>query len=87
MAGKPGRRTLIQAIDHALSGEWDAAHDIVQSHEGDRNADYIHAILHRLQGDKANAMYWYRRAGEFEWPNTDPQGQLLDLRQRLDHQY
>lgn len=87
MAAKPSRRKLIEAIDHALSGEWDNAHAIVQAYEADSNACWIHAVLHRLQGDKDNAMYWYRQAGQMTWPNTDPQGQLLHLRQTLDHQY
>lgn len=86
MATKPSRRKLIAAIDHALAGEWDEAHAIVQAYETDPNACWIHAVLHRLQGDKENAAYWYRQAGQFEWPNTDPQGQLLHLRQQLGHQ-
>ncbi|MFN3243257.1 MAG: hypothetical protein ACE37K_17280 [Planctomycetota bacterium] len=46
---------------HALRGEWDAAHDAVQ---GDSEADsWVHAVLHREEGDLANAGYWYRRAG------------------------
>ncbi|MEQ8825730.1 MAG: hypothetical protein RIC14_15295 [Filomicrobium sp.] len=81
------RRELIQAIDLALSGRWDEAHKIVQKHENDANANHIHAILHRQEGDKDNAMYWYRQAGFSEWPNTDPDGQLLRLRDKLNHQY
>lgn len=46
---------------HALRGEWDAAHDAVQ---GDSNEDsWVHAVLHREEGDHPNADYWYRRAG------------------------
>ena len=46
---------------HALRGEWDAAHDAVQ---GDSDAEsWVHAALHREEGDHANAGYWYRRAG------------------------
>lgn len=80
------RRELIRAIDLALSGEWAKAHAIVQQHEADARANHIHAILHRQEGDKDNAMYWYRRAGFTEWPNTDPDGQLLRLREELNHQ-
>ncbi|MEL7047659.1 MAG: hypothetical protein AAFO75_01645 [Pseudomonadota bacterium] len=87
MATKPSRRKLIQAIDHALAGQWAEAHQIVQAYDADVTACHIHAVLHRLQGDKENAMYWYRQAGEMTWPNSDPQGQLLHLRQTLDHQY
>jgi hypothetical protein len=42
---------------------WDAAHDICQAHEGEAVFDRIHALIHRIEGDTANAGYWYRRAG------------------------
>lgn len=80
------RRELIRAIDCALSGDWEMAHKIVQKHEFDSNACMIHAILHRQKGERDNAMYWYRRAGYSEWPNTDPDGQLLRLREELNYQ-
>ncbi len=80
------RRELIRAIDLVLSGKWDDAHKLVQKHTDDKRANHIHAILHRQEGDKANAMYWYERAGFDQWPNTDPDGQLLRLRDELDHQ-
>jgi len=86
MAGRPGRRKLIAAIDHALSGEWEKAHDIVKAYESDANACLIHAVLHRQRGERENAMYWYHQAGQMTWPNTDPDGQLLHLREQLGHQ-
>ena len=81
------RRELIRAIDLALSGQWDEAHTIVAKRDSDARANHIHAILHRQKSDKENAMYWYRRAGFSEWPNSDPDGQLLSLRDELNHQY
>ncbi len=46
---------------HALRGEWDAAHDAGQ---GDTKDDsWVHAALHREEGDASNAAYWYSRAG------------------------
>ena len=80
------RRELIRAIDLTLSGNWEEAHKLVQKHSDDRRANHIHAILHRQEGDKTNAMYWYERAGFEQWPNTDPDGQLLTLREQLEHQ-
>ncbi|MDX2289642.1 MAG: hypothetical protein NW217_12575 [Hyphomicrobiaceae bacterium] len=77
------RKELIRAIDLYLSGDWAAAHAIVQAHEADKHACEIHAILHRSQGDKDNARYWYAQAGIHEWPATDPDGQLLRLRDKL----
>ena len=52
-----------QAVALALSGDWDAAHAIAQRHEGEEAADWLHAVLHRIEGDLANARYWYGRCG------------------------
>jgi len=80
------RRDLIQAIDFALSGEWERAHKIVQRFENDAAACWIHAVLHRQKGERENALYWYQRAGQMTWPETDPDGQLLRLRDQLNPQ-
>jgi hypothetical protein len=53
----------LQALWHLRKGDWDRAHAIVQEHEDDRAYAVIHAHLHRIEGDLANAGYWYRRAG------------------------
>lgn len=42
-------------------GNWDGAHDAAQADEGGAG-DWVHAYLHRKEGDTANAAYWYRRA-------------------------
>lgn len=42
--------------------DWEKAHNIIQDAE-DVNASWIHAYLHRKEGDTSNADYWYRRAG------------------------
>jgi hypothetical protein len=56
--------TLLPAlsINLALSGQWNAAHEIVQQYE-DTTAAWIHAVLHKIEGDQDNSRYWYRRAG------------------------
>ena len=46
----------------AAKGDWDKAHMIVQDDEG-REAAWVHAYLHRVEGDLPNARYWYRTAG------------------------
>ena len=46
-----------------LGPEWEIAHNIAQAHEGQREFDHIHALVHRIEGDSFNADYWYRRAG------------------------
>jgi hypothetical protein len=49
------------AVVKALAGDWQAAHVIVQEHEESDLANWIHAVCHRMEGDVANARYWYRR--------------------------
>ena len=44
--------------------DWERAHELAQAHEGEPAYDRLHAFLHRVEGDLANAGYWYRRAGE-----------------------
>jgi hypothetical protein len=51
----------LQALWYAAKGNWDKAHDITQP--GGPDLDWVHAYLHRVEGDPANAGYWYRRAG------------------------
>ncbi|MEM1061068.1 MAG: hypothetical protein AAGJ97_01945 [Planctomycetota bacterium] len=45
-----------------VRGDLDTAHAITQAHEGNPTADYLHAIVHRREGDYGNAAYWFRRA-------------------------
>jgi hypothetical protein len=52
----------LAALWWARKGEWDKAHRIVQD-ETDAEAGWVHAYLHRVEGDRGNAGYWYRRAG------------------------
>ncbi len=53
----------LQGLWWAGKGEWDRAHGCAQQREGDPGCDWVHAYLHRQEGDDANAGYWYRRAG------------------------
>jgi hypothetical protein len=59
----PGLPDAVCAIWHGLNDDWEAAHEIVQAHQGQPQADWVHAWLHRVEGDHSNAGYWYRRAG------------------------
>jgi hypothetical protein len=43
-------------------GDWDGAHAAAQR-DGDKAGDWVHAYLHRVEGDAGNAGYWYARAG------------------------
>jgi len=42
----------------------ETAHHICQTHEGEPHFDWLHALIHQIEGDDANAGYWYRRAGK-----------------------
>jgi hypothetical protein len=54
----------LQALWWLLRGDWDRAHQCVQQHEGETDCDWVHAHLHRQEGDMSNARYWYNRAGK-----------------------
>ena len=56
-----GLAPALRALWHDARGEWDAAHDTAQSIE-DESGAWVHAYLHRKEGDASNAAYWYRRA-------------------------
>ncbi len=51
----------LAALWHAAKGGWDSAHQLVQNEET-REAAWVHAHLHRIEGDLDNAGYWYGRA-------------------------
>lgn len=50
------------ALWHDAKDDWAAAHDVAQR-VADEDGAWIHAYLHRKEGDISNAAYWYRRAG------------------------
>ena len=52
----------LQAMWHDANGNWNTAHQLVQSNSG-QNEAWVHAYLHRKEGDTWNAGYWYSRAG------------------------
>ena len=54
---------LIEALELDKAGNWDNAHRIVQRIES-KEAYQVHAYLHRKEGDRNNANFWYRRASE-----------------------
>jgi hypothetical protein len=51
----------LQALWQAAKGDWKAAHVLAQAQD-DAIGAWVHAYLHREEGDAANAAYWYRRA-------------------------
>ena len=77
-AAPPGLAPPLVALWHAARGEWDASHGIAQQREGEPSYDWVHAHLHRVEGDLGNAGYWYRRAGR-----PMPQGDLAAERKAI----
>ena len=61
---------LLESLDLLRTGkfqpgtEMEKAHHISQEYEGVPLFDWVHALVHRIEGDDANAGYWYRRAGK-----------------------
>jgi len=62
-APPPGLGLALDALWFDANGEWDRAHELAQTEEGGAG-DWVHAYLHRKEGDAGNAAYWYRRAGK-----------------------
>ena len=67
-----GLSAAARALWFAKAGQWDAAHDLCQEIPGSAGS-WIHAYLHREDGDEPNAQYWYSRAGKL----MPPQGMSL----------
>lgn len=74
---------LLRAVDLALKGDWQAAHLIAQDHEGDEMANWIHAVVHRMEGDLDNARYWYDRCHRKLREATSVDAELREIRAAL----
>ena len=74
---------LLRAVELALAGRWDAAHDLVQQYEDDAMAAWIHAVLHKIEGDPTNSRYWYRRADRMDRVADEPHAELADIKAEL----
>ena len=60
----PGKISVyLQALWYDGKNDWEKAHNIIQDKE-DKTAAWVHAYLHRKEGDSFNANYWYNRAGK-----------------------
>ncbi|MGZ0657662.1 hypothetical protein ACWPKO_01520 [Coraliomargarita sp. W4R53] len=55
------KNVYIQALEAEQSGDWAKAHSLVQDMVT-AEAAWVHAYLHRVEGDESNAAYWYNRA-------------------------
>ena len=63
-----GLTDVVSAMWLAKAGRWDEAHDLCQQVDGPDGA-WVHAYLHRVEGDLGNAAYWYSMAGKTQPPS------------------
>lgn len=77
------RAELTRACDLALAGDWAGAHAIVQRDEDDVIACWIHAVLHKIEGDESNSRYWYRQAQQFYESYADTKAELATIKATL----
>jgi hypothetical protein len=66
---------LITAIEAALAGDWEKSHNITQEYDNP-TANWLHAVLHKIEGDIFNSNYWYARTNgknyaDFSDANTE----------------
>lgn len=57
------KEIYLKALLADKNGDWNTAHEFIQDLEA-REAAWIHAYLHRKEGDRFNAGYWYNRANK-----------------------
>ncbi len=82
-AGQPLDARLLEAVDEALAGDWQAAHAVVQDLDGDARAAWIHAVVHRMEGDLDNARYWYGRCGRSLREAVSTDAELREIRAEI----
>jgi hypothetical protein len=58
----PTLTPALEALWWAAKDDWTRAHEMVTEHLDDGDCAWVHAHLHRVEGDLPNAQYWYRRA-------------------------
>jgi len=74
---------LMRAVVLAIDDRWHEAHEIAQRYESDATACWLHAVLHKIEGDLGNSRYWYRLAGRLDRVDRDAREELEAIRQSL----
>jgi len=64
-----GLSVELKALWHDGKGDWEKAHELCQN-AGSSDGDWVHAYLHRVEGDLSNASYWYHRSGQPRFEGT-----------------
>ena len=77
---------LQRAVALLESGDWQAAHEIVQRDEDSRLSCWAHGIVHMMEGDRSNARYWYRQAKRPFPSEPSARTEIAALRKELSRQ-
>ena len=77
------RPELLNAINAALAGDWHRAHEIAQQDETDPIACWLHAVLHKIEGDAGNSRYWYAQTTHSYGEFADAQQELAAIKREL----
>ena len=71
------------ALEAALDGDWHAAHNIAQDYS-DETANWIHAVLHKIEGGIFNSNYWYdKTCGKKYEDFSDANAELKEIQNSL----
>ena len=76
-------QVLKDAILAALADDWHTAHKIAQNYS-DATACWLHAVLHKIEGDEGNSRYWYARADNRHFEDyADANSELNEMLMQL----
>jgi len=81
MSDKLNKADLLQAVQAALDGDWHASHNIAQKYN-DTTANWIHAVLHKIEGDVWNSNYWYAKTAGKKFEDFSDAGEELKAIQK-----
>jgi hypothetical protein len=76
-------KQLKLAVQAALDGDWEQSHKIAQDYSDDM-ANWIHAVLHKIEGDVWNSKYWYARTHGKNYEDfSDAREELIEIQNSL----
>ena len=78
------KKALKIAVQAALDGDWDKSHNIAQEYS-ENTANWIHAVLHKIEGDVWNSKYWYARTNGKKFEDfSDVNEELIAIQNSLE---
>lgn len=84
MSNLVNKATLKIAVQAALDGDWNKSHKIAQDYS-DTTANWLHAVLHKIEGDEWNSKYWYARTlGKVYEDFSNAQAELIEIKKTLE---